>query len=381
MRIGFIIYGDLNTRTGGYIYDKILVQYLRDHGEIVDVFSLPWRNYFGHLTDNLKGNLFAGADFSQYDLLIEDELTHPSLLNFNRKLMDNQDISVFSIVHLLRFTEAKNRISRCFYQFIEKSYFNKIQGLIFNSLNSKNVVNELINKNKSSIIAYPGRDTIGVTLSENEIGKRSEKLSPIQILFFGNVIRRKGLHVLLQSLKKIESQNWHLNIVGHLEMEPLYVSRIKRMIAEDSQIKNRVTFYGSLIGDRLVNVLKKNQLLVMPSFWEGFGMVYIEGMGFGLPAIATNAGATNEIIKHGANGFLIDPGDSSRLAEHIDKLVQDRELLLKMSLAALDHFYSHPTWDETCEKIHKFLMLHCKSGGKRKASAGNFLCESRQKNI
>ena len=110
-------------------------------------------------------------------------------------------------------------------------------------------------------------------------------------------------------------------------------------------------------------------------------MVYIEGMGFGLPAIATNAGATNEIIKHGANGFLIDPGDSSRLAEHIDNLVQDRELLLKMSLAALDHFYSHPTWEDTCAKIHQFLMLHCKSCGKRKASTGSFLCESRQKNI
>ena len=96
----------------------------------------------------------------------------------------------------------------------------------------------------------------------------------------------------------------------------------------------------------------------MPSFWEGFGMVYIEGMGFGLPAIAANAGATDEIIKHGTNGYLIEPGNSIELSRHIDNLLQDRKLLLKMSLAALDLFHSHPTWEQTCARIHKFLQVN-----------------------
>ena len=358
MKIGFIIYGNLNTRTGGYIYDRILVKYLRDQGEIVDILSLPWRNYFLHLTDNLKSNLFPGYELKKYDLIIQDELAHPSLLNFNRKLLNDQRISIYSIVHLLRLTDANNRILKRFYQMIENLYFDTIHGFIFNSRNSKNVVYEVTKTNKSSVVAYPGRDTLRITLTKNEIIKRSENMSTGQILFFGNVIRRKGLHVLIDALKMVQAKNWHLNIVGHLEMEPAYVNRIKKIVKDDDDLQNKITFYGSLINDPLVDVLRRSQLLIMPSFWEGFGMVYIEGMGFGLPAIATNAGATDEIIKYGTNGYLIEPGDSVELSRHIDNLLQDRKLLLKMSLAALDHFYSHPTWEETCARIHKFLQVN-----------------------
>ena len=72
----------------------------------------------------------------------------------------------------------------------------------------------------------------------------------------------------------------------------------------------------------------------MPSSYEGFGIVYLEGMQFGLPAIAGTAGAAKEIITHGHNGFLVPPGNPEALAHHIELLIRDRELLLKMSLAA-----------------------------------------------
>ncbi len=54
MKIDLIIYGSLDTLSGGYLYDRLLVDYLRTQGDMVEIVSLPWRNYTAHLTDNWK---------------------------------------------------------------------------------------------------------------------------------------------------------------------------------------------------------------------------------------------------------------------------------------------------------------------------------------
>jgi glycosyltransferase involved in cell wall biosynthesis len=95
--------------------------------------------------------------------------------------------------------------------------------------------------------------------------------------------------------------------------------------------------------------------LVVPSSYEGFGIVYLEGMGFGLPPIATTAGAAGEIITHGENGFLVPPGDAAALADCIRLLMQDRERLSAMSLAARQRYDRHPSWQASAAKIREFI--------------------------
>ena len=57
MKIGFLIYGSLDTLSGGYLYDRKLVEYLRTQGDTVQIISLPWRNYAAHLSDNFRFRL------------------------------------------------------------------------------------------------------------------------------------------------------------------------------------------------------------------------------------------------------------------------------------------------------------------------------------
>ncbi len=94
----------------------------------------------------------------------------------------------------------------------------------------------------------------------------------------------------------------------------------------------------------------------MPSSYEGFGIAYLEGMGFGLPAIATTQGAAREIITSGENGYLVAPDDPRELAECLLQLAEDRELLLRLSLGAHQHFIDHPTWEQTTLRIRDFLL-------------------------
>ena len=106
----------------------------------------------------------------------------------------------------------------------------------------------------------------------------------------------------------------------------------------------------------LTEKLKAAHVLVVPSSYEGFGIVYLEGMGFGLPAIGTIAGAAPEIIEDGCTGYLIEPGDSKSLAARLMELSKNRSLLERLSVTALARHARQPRWEETCAGIRTFLQ-------------------------
>ena len=80
MRIGLVIYGALSQRTGGYLYDRMLVAGLRRLGAEVEVIRLPDGWYGGRLLQNLA----QGARRRRLDVVLQDELCHPSLWLANR---------------------------------------------------------------------------------------------------------------------------------------------------------------------------------------------------------------------------------------------------------------------------------------------------------
>ena len=122
------------------------------------------------------------------------------------------------------------------------------------------------------------------------------------------------------------------------------------------QVGDQVALLGSLTGDEMAHRWAASQVLAVPSSYEGFGIIYLEGMQFGLPAIAGTAGAAKELITHGHNGFLVPPGNPEALAHYIELLIRDRDLLLKMSLAAHDRAAAHPTWNDSAARVRGFLQ-------------------------
>src|ERR1051325_7009307 len=182
MKIGLVIYGSLDIVSGGYLYDRKLVEYLRAQGDTVEIISLPWRNYGAHLIDNFRFRLPVGLD-----LLIQDELNHPSLIGANQ---GKHPYPIISLVHHLRSSELRPAWQNDFYRVVEKKYLQCVDGFIFNSKTTEGVVNGLIGNGKRSIVAYPPTDRFGDMFSEEEIRERA-KSSKLRILFLGNVIYRK----------------------------------------------------------------------------------------------------------------------------------------------------------------------------------------------
>jgi glycosyltransferase involved in cell wall biosynthesis len=348
MKIGVVIYGSLDTLSGGYLYDRKLVEFLGAQGDTVEIISLPWRNYAAHLTDNLTFSLP-----SNLDILIQDELNHPSLIAANQK---PHPYPIISLVHHLRCSELRPKWHNDLYRVIEKKYLQSVDGFIFNSQTTKAVVNEIIGKEKPLVIAYPPTDRFGKAISEEEIIARTSQ-SPLRILFLGNVIERKGLHTLLNALLTLHAKrsSFILDIVGSLTTDAKHARKMQEF-ATVNGLSSVVHFHGAIDNKLLLKKLRQAHVLVVPSSYEGFGIVYLEGMCFGLPAIGTTAGAAGEIIEHKKTGYLIQPDDHQALATYLSQLASNRRLLAKLSLNARRRYTQQPAWNETASQIRTFLQ-------------------------
>jgi glycosyltransferase involved in cell wall biosynthesis len=345
MRIGFVIYGSLDTVSGGYLYDRKLVEYLRKQGDLVEIISLPWRSYTAHLIDNFNFRLPPNLD-----IVIQDELNHPSLIFANR---GKHPYPVISLVHHLRSSELRPKWQNMIYRMIEKKYLQSADGFIFNSKTTQSVVNELIGDSKPSLVAYPPTDRFGEPISEQEIIERAKR-DEFRILFLGNVIYRKGLHTLLEAVKGLTPKP-RVDVVGGLDSEPKYSKWIQEFIATN-HLSSFIVLHGALDNQPLIEMYKQAHVIVVPSSYEGFGIAYLEGMCFGLPAIGTTAGAAGEIISDAVDGFLIEPGDAGLLADKLKFLKENRDVLIQMSLAARERYLLQSKWAETAKSIREFLL-------------------------
>lgn len=352
MKIGLIIYGRLQTLSGGYLYDRKLVEHLEAAGDTVEIISLPWEGYGRHLLHNFWFALREQLRLADFDLLLQDELNHPSLFWLNRQLRGEVSYPIVSIVHHLRSSEVRPRWQNWFYRLIERRYLASVDGFVFNSQTTRQVVQSLVGEAQPHVVAPPAGDRFQPALTPQQIEARAQQPGPLRLLFVGNLIARKGLHFLLKAAANLPKSDWHLDVVGETAVSPRYTQRLQQFITQHG-LESNVTLHGPLNDDKLSQKMAQSHLLVMPSSYEGFGIVYLEGMGFGLPAIAGRNGAAHEIVTERVNGFLVD--DAESLRQHLHTLHHNRTQLAQMSHAAQQRFQAHATWSQSMSQIHHFL--------------------------
>ena len=352
MRIGLIVYGSLQQPSGGYLYDRQLVAELRRRGHRVDVISLPWRNYFLHLTHNFSRSFIENLRARKLDLLLQDELNHPSLFLLNDRLKRELSIPIVSIVHHLRSSERHPALFKGLYRAVERRYLRSVDAFIFNSFTTRRVVKSLLGRLPRHIVAQPAGDRLRPRISLAALRARAAQPGPLRVLFLGSLIPRKAPHLLLEALRLLPPGTATAVLAGSDTAAPQYA----RALQADGL--GSVTIAGHLGEAQLAHTLRSSHVLALPSSYEGYGIAYLEAMGFGLPCIGTRAGAAGELIRHGQNGFLIQPGDARQLARYLLRLQRDRRLLLRQAKAALRRFSQHPTWRQSMARAADFLSLY-----------------------
>ncbi|MFC6756215.1 MULTISPECIES: glycosyltransferase family 4 protein [Haloarcula] len=344
MRVGLTLYGSLDERSGGFRYDRQLVAGLRRAGDTVEVVELPWRDYGRGLLDNASRDLRRRLDVD-VDVMLQDELAHPSLVRTNRHL----SYPVVSVVHHLRASEP--RPFRSLYGAVERRYLDTVDGVVCNSTTTQSVVTDLGVDAGSTVVAPPAGDRFDPAIDPARIDTRAHE-GPLRLVFVGNIEHRKGLDTLVDGLAAADADA-ELTVVGR-PVEERYARSVRSRVHE-AGLEDRVRFTGRLSDDALASTLDAGHALALPSRYEGFGIVYLEGMSFGLAALASRAGGASDVVTDGETGALVDPDDPAAVAAAIETLAGDRDRLAAMGRAARQRYESHPDWDETTARVRGLL--------------------------
>ena len=365
MRLGLVIYGSLETPTGGYLYDRLLVDHLRRAGHTLRIFSMAWGGYPRLVLQNVSLRLAREIRRAELDALLEDELNHASLVGLNR-LLRRPGRPIISIVHHLRSAEPAAWPPRSVVRAVERRYLSGVDAFIYNSDATREAVRALAGQDVPGVVAHPGGDRLGAGLQAAHIRVRALAEGPLQVIYVGAVTPRKGLQRLIEAMAALPTGVARLRVVGDLTRSAAYVRRVREQ-AERLGVDARVEILGRLTDGELAACLATGHVLAVPSTLEGFGIAYLEGMAFGLPCLAASQGGAGEFVQDGVSGFLIDEDNPQALASRLRFLASDRENLARMGLAARLRYEQQPAWEESLERIHRFIVEVAQTAADKRA--------------
>ena len=354
MRVGLTLYGSLDERSGGFRYDRKLVEGLRRAGDTVEVVELPWRSYPRGLLDSARPR-FRERLRVDVDVMLQDELAHPSLVGHNRDL----PYPVVAVVHHLRASEGRRLTP--LYRAVERRYLASVDGVVCNSAATRDAVAALGVDPAASVVAPPAGDRFDPAIDDADIAARAQSLGgesadadpePLRVAFVGNLAPRKGLDTLVEGVARADAAV-DLTVVGRTVDEG-HVADVRRAVRTHG-LESRVRFAGRLSDADLADVLRESHVLAVPSRYEGFGIVYLEGMSFGLPAVASRAGGAVETVADGETGVLVDPDDPDAVARALDGFAADPDRLVEMGRAARRRYERHPGWPESTARVRRLL--------------------------
>lgn len=176
---------------------------------------------------------------------------------------------------------------------------------------------------------------------------------PFMMLAVGSLIPRKGYGVLIEALRQLDRQDWELTIVGSPEHDPAEANRLREMLLA-SGLRGRIKIAGRVPGKDLARLYARADLFVMPSLFEGYGMVLAEAMARGLPIVCTTGGAPAETVPDAA-AIKVPPGDAAAFSAAVARVMGDEPLSDRMSAASWSAGLSLPRWPASVAKIAAVL--------------------------
>ena len=182
--------------------------------------------------------------------------------------------------------------------------------------------------------------------------KYENKTSINKLLYVGTIEKRKGIHLLLEALKEVREE-YELNLIGGYKPDNDYYLSLLGLL-KDNNLKGKVFFRGRVSNEELRNYYMQSSVFVFPSLHEGYGMVIIEAMSYGLPVIAFNNSAIPYLVKDNYNGLLAENQNFSEMQVLLNKILKDTQLLNNLKENALRTFNEVKSSEDLVKDIKIF---------------------------
>lgn len=183
----------------------------------------------------------------------------------------------------------------------------------------------------------------------------------VRLIFIGTHSPQKGFDQLVEASVILARKGLSFEIHSMGEwISDEFRERMYNILC-DNGLANRFVFHGLVHGRKKWSIFTGSQILVLPSIREGQPLVILEALACGIPVVASRVGAIPDTIEHGINGFLVSPGAPLELAERLEDLMTNPELLLKMSAANLQ-LYKQRFTQEAFLQTQVAWLKACASG-------------------
>ena len=180
---------------------------------------------------------------------------------------------------------------------------------------------------------------------------------PLELLCVATVTPRKGHAVLVEALGTLAHRAWRLTCVGSLQRCPATVEALRQQIRA-LRLDERVRLLGEVDATTLSSCYAQADLFILASHHEGYGMALGEALAHALPVLSTRAGAIPETVPEQA-GILVPPGDSRALADALARLLQEPELRRRLAQGAAAARAALPDWEQAgarfAVEIHRII--------------------------
>lgn len=329
----FAIPGDIDQKTGGYIYEKSLLLALRAQGRDVEHVQLSGAFPLPSAVD-MSQTVQALAAVAPDRTLILDGLVYGGIATEGLARVQAPLIAMIhhpvgletglapDVARMLRAREAAN--------------LALADHVVVPSPHTKRILVADFGVQPGMIsIAPPG-------FSPPDPVRRP--VDPPLILSVGLIARRKGHDVLLAALARVADLRWQAQIVGGVHDSAVMQALLAQVQALG--LGDRVVFRGRMDEPELIDLYRQASVFALATRYEGYGMVFGEALGHGLPIVTCDGGAVPETVPPGT-GLIVPVDDDTAFADALRRLLTDDALRAEMAAASTAAGRALPQWSDT----------------------------------
>ena len=327
----FAVPGELATPTGGYAYDRRIIEGLAALGwritvvDLGDGFPFPTTHARAAARARLEA-LPAGPP------IVIDGLAFGALPDAAEALRATHSL-VALVHHPLALETGLNATASALLRASERTALGCARHVIATSTATARLLaaDYDVPTDRLSVVE-PGTERVA--------SRPRKPGSVIALLSVGAVVPRKGYDVLVAALAKLKHLPWRLVIAGDCERSPETSRRLMADIASLG-LADRITLAGTVAATQLASLYASADVFVLPSRFEGYGMAYAEAIAHGVPVIGTKAGAIPDTVP-GDAGVLVPPDDVETIAATLQRLIENPGE--RARLAAGARATAFPSW-------------------------------------
>ncbi len=337
----FAFPGRLDTPTGGYHYDRRLIRELHTQGldietvPLSDRFPFPDRQALEQARQALSSLpdgavvLFDGLAFGALGCLAEAEAQR---LRF-----------IALCHHPLALESGLDEAQQQAFLASEQRALQAARAVLVTSAHTREILTRRFVVPRERIaVARPGTDRMPFAPCDGD---------PVTLLTVASLTRRKAHDVLIDALAPLASRSWQARFVGGREFDPQWTAALQDRVNR-LQLQDRIHFVGAV--DALEAEYRGADVFVLPSRFEGYGMVFAEALAAGLPVIAARVGAVPDVVPDSA-GILVPPDDPAALSDALDRLLTREDLRRQLQAGARAAASRLPSWADTARRVTRVI--------------------------